>query len=49
MILFTPEKIAYAKSKGITVSPLVQVCDDDGALLDEWSDFKVDKIKYWSK
>ena len=47
--LFTPDKLAYAKSKGMRVSPLVQVFDDNGVLIDEWNDFNVDKIKYWGK
>lgn len=49
MKLFTPEKIAYAKGKGMRVSPLVQVFDDDGVLLDEWNDFNINKINYWGK
>lgn len=45
----TDEIISKSKERGWRVAPIVQVTDDDNTLLDEWNDFRVDKINRWGK
>lgn len=40
------EIINYMERHGMYASPLVRIYDND-KLVDEWNDFRVDKIKQW--
>lgn len=42
-----PDIIAYMDAKHLTSAPLVRIFRD-GELVDEWSDFNVDKIQEWA-
>lgn len=49
LIPITDDLISYMKSKGMTSAPLVRVTDDEGTLIDEWSNLNVQKIQYWTR
>lgn len=49
LIPITDELITYMHSKGMTSAPLVRVTDDNGVLIDEWSDMNVAKIQHYTK
>lgn len=34
----------YAQHEGYSAAPLVQIYNDDGALIDEWNDLNIKKI-----
>lgn len=39
--------IQYMDSKGWYSAPLVRIYDDNGKKVDEWNDFKVDKVNQY--
>lgn len=48
-----PDIVDYMQRKGLQALPLVQILDtnsdDELVRLDEWNDFRPDKIKEWNK
>lgn len=38
---------ATFRAQGVLSMPVVQVFDDDNQVVDEWSDFQVDKVKQY--